>query len=149
MCFFFFLSTSVDRKWDIAPLFYRLSFLQPSVGECWAVMFCGLHVDLGTVTSIYLVGGLVAASRLLFYLYNRITSTVQKKKRKKRLQSAVPAPSCFIQPFRQVLGVWFIGCWVLPASVVHTSADILPLGDTQPWNFLLVSQELSIGHAFV
>lgn len=54
----------------------------------------------------------MAASRLLFCLYNGITST----KRKKKTKSAVPGPSSFIQPFRQVLGVWFAGCWALSAS---------------------------------
>lgn len=68
------------------------------------------------------------------------------QKKKKKMQSAVPGPSIFIQPFRQVLRVWFMGCWVLPASMcTHT---ILSLGNTQPWNFLLVSQEWSIGRAF-
>lgn len=85
-----------------------------SLTICRRVLSCdvrGLHVDLGTVTSIRWACGLVAASRLLFYLYNRITSTKQKKKR----------------PSQQLLGQaalfshlgksWGFGSWVSECSL--------------------------------
>lgn len=140
------LLTESDRSLLCSAVYHLSNHstrLSPSVGECWAVMSGGLHVDLGTFTSARWACGLAAASRLLFCLYNRITSTKQKE----GTQSAVPRPSSFIQLFRQVLGVWSAACWALPASAC-THTDTRSLGNTQPWNFLPVSQEWSAGSTF-
>lgn len=94
---------------SVLPFIVCLSIAFASCGR--ELSLCGgLHVDLGALTSTRWACGLAAASRLLFCLHNGITST--KRKKKKKMQSAVPGPSSFIQPFRQVLRVWFAGCWV-------------------------------------
>ena len=72
----------------------------------------GLHVDLGTLTSTCWACGLTTASRLLFCPSNRITSTVQKKKKERRnvAVSGSRAKQLY-SAFRRVLGVRLAGGW--------------------------------------
>lgn len=90
---------SADREWVISPLLSNHSAPSSIVCDerwvaCWP-----WRVDMHTHH--------VSCSAFIMDL---------RAPCKKRIQSAVPEPSSFIQPFRQVLGVWFAGCWVFPAS---------------------------------
>lgn len=117
---------------------------------CRRVLSCdvrGLHVDLGTATSIHWACGLAAASCLLFFLYNRITSTKQKRKKKKERHSQqFPGQAAL---FSHLGRSWGLVHGLLSALCQHVHTNInfatLSLGNTQPGNSEPVSPEWNAG----
>lgn len=68
-----------DKRDLTAVLPFIIPLTLTLIGKYWGVMCSGLHVDLGILTSTRWACGLLAASLLLFCLYNGITSAKQKK----------------------------------------------------------------------
>lgn len=143
-----FPSPSVDRERardSCSPLTFitrlTVAFAVCSASaEPWCA--AGLRVDLGALTSTRWACGLAAASSLLFCLYNGITSTKQKKGRSQQF----PGQAAL---FSHLGESWGFGSRAAKRSLpARAHTDTWSLRNTQPWNFLPVSQEWSAGSAF-